>query len=389
MNYISARIPQLAGSLLANILSAPNGVQVTISQQDIMGWLQAYSEVVATQPISLNMVRPDYEGIKQQLQAVLATSDSWADLIQAGVGETLLEFVATIGTYAQLSIQRSLQESFLGTAKLQSSIYSATRMLGVHIDRNSPASVNVDLSCNSNIGTFIIPRYSQFSVNGVSFFNQDIIVFNSATSGTVVSVILYQGTIEIDAFTSNGSFYQRYEVGNADFAISNTNIVVFDQNYKEYDRYTGGMWDLTGNQYVFFENTTPNGNVELIFGNDVYGRSPSQSDTLNVVYANTLGAAGANISIGASVSINSLNDVVTERVRANSVANAENLRQSIIANVSGVSTSIGFYAGDAPGPNFYSACAILIKKSYGNAVRSLCHYFNISWSCRRSCSRAS
>ena len=178
MEYLSARIPLLAADILAHLRTKFGNLN-TISHDEIMLWLHEYASSIESKPVDLAFVRPDYESIKQQLQSRLIEKGSWKDLIQAGVGETLLEFIASIGAFSQLSIQRSLQESMLDTARLTSSVYTIARMLGVHINRKTPAKVEVTLTGD---GTYMqIPRYSQFEIAGVPYFNRTAITMTDRT----------------------------------------------------------------------------------------------------------------------------------------------------------------------------------------------------------------
>jgi hypothetical protein len=363
---LSADISALASNLSAQMLSVPAGTLISLG--DVEQWLQAYASINNTQPLSLPFVRPDFEGIKLQLQSKLAQLPSWQTLIQAGVGETILEFVATIGAYSQQAVMRAVQEAFPGSARLTSSIYSVTRLLGVHILRNTPASLTATLTYNNFMTdpTILIPSYSQFNVNGTPYFNRTAIVLNAGTP--TASVTLYQGTVGVYSVSATGLPFQRYEVGNGNFAISDTDVVVYDDAYNQYTAFFGGIWNVAGAAQVFFTNTTPNGNVEVQFGNGIYGAQPELNRTLNIVYASTLGSAGDTSVTGVPITLQTLNTVVPDAVRSSSQSNTTSLMNRMLNGVTGTTTTQADNGGDSNSQDFYRVLCPHLYSAFNRMV---------------------
>jgi hypothetical protein len=263
---------------------------------------------------------------------------------------------------------RALQENFPGSARLTSSIYSVTRLLGVHILRKVPASVPVTLTYNNFAidPTVMIPRYSQFNINGIPYFNRDTIVIN--TVSPTANVTLYQGMVNIFAATSSGMPFQRFEVGNADFGCSDQDVVVFDDSYNQYNPFSDGIWNAPSSAKVFFENTTPNGNVELQFGNGIYGAQPALNKTLNIIYVITLGSSGNNSVSGLNVSLTNLNSVVPDAIRSSIQGNAAALTNRIVAGVTGTTTDISDNGADENDQDFYRVLSPHLYSSFGRTV---------------------
>lgn len=143
-------------------------------------------------PIKLSTIKPDFPSLLMQLQLYLQAKGTWSDLQTSGTGQTLLELMAAVGAFNQFAIESAVRETALTTAMRDSSIYAITRMLGVRIHRKSPASVEVDLRREGIATTDMIAVFTQFDVNGLSFFNRYPIMFvqgyNQATER------LYYGT---------------------------------------------------------------------------------------------------------------------------------------------------------------------------------------------------
>lgn len=246
-------------------------------------------------------------------------------------------------------------------------------MLGVHITRKQPAQVQATLTVTGNEYAYI-PRMSQFSVGGVPFFNRAGIVFTPGTQTQLVT--LYQGTVLVETLTGTGRAFQVLEVGSNDYTIADQDILVVNDSYLEYVRKTDGLWHYEGQQYVFYENTTPNGNVEVRFGNNLFGRSPLLNEQLNVVYAVTLGAEANTSQAGLAVSITQINDVVPDRIRGNSEQEVEDEIARVTAITSGNTVSAVINGDSERDKDFYRTLAPFIYSSRGRNVTRTDYYAN-------------
>lgn len=374
--YISADITSLAKQLAVDIVnqlvaSVPS-IESKLTVDDLTNILQNYVENNYGSVNELSFLRPDFEGIKLQLISILREKGSWKDIIQAGVGETLIEFIATIAAYSQGAIQRALQENMLDTARLKSSIYTITRMLGVHIGRKVPSSTLTRLTCEADNKNMRVPKYSQFSINGLNFYNRDDIVFTPQHTST--DVVLYEGTVNITAYTSSGRPFQSFEIGGDDFMVADVDITCIDSNFTEYKRVTNGLWHYGASDKVFYENTTPNGNVECRFGNGVYGAIPTVDTTLNFVYTTTSGSYNDTTRTQLAVTLLAVNDTVASRIRRSTTSDELSERNRVTASVRGYTLEPISGGGDEEDEEFYRALAPFIRRADGRAVTRMDHY---------------
>lgn len=353
--YISTEIPGLA-TVLGAKLSEIAGI--TIPFETLVQLLSDYETETEEFKLELSKTRPDYESIKAQFQARLRQKDSWRDLIQAGVGETILEFVASIGDYGQTSILRAYQETSFD-ARLTSSVYTITRILGVHIERKIPAKTTVKLwgDTADSLGDLAIPSMSQLNVGGIPFFNRKTIVFNNNTEDDPLEVELYQGSVAIENFLSFGTPYQSIELGQNDYRVSDIDVYCYVDGTDPYKAITDGLWHYNKNQKVFFQNTTPNGNVEVLLGNNVFGKIPENGRTLNFIYALTDGAAANTTQTGKTVSLIDINDLVPDRIRNNNPDVVEAQIAQLKSNLQGITTTAIYDGGDERDAEFYKAVA--------------------------------
>jgi hypothetical protein len=364
--YVSADTVKLADFLMSSISGITTASGIT--KQNLISWLSSFMEANEKIFLELSTTRPDFESIKQQFISRLLQKDTWKDVIQSGGGETILEFVAAIGSLGQAGIVVASQETNLDDAILTSSVYVLMRMLGVHIRRKIPAKTLVILT-NSENNALVIPRLSQFSINGIFFFNREPIIFNIGTP--TVTTTLYQGQILTDSYLSSGMPYQRYELGQNQFDVADTDVYCFTPAGEEWIRVENGLWNYSANDRIFYENTTPEGNVEILIGNNMYGATPLVNTILNYVYITTNGMESNSNAVGLSVSVVAPNQITPDRIRrANDVATQ--IEVTRVATVVTGSTIGPIEEGDngkdrdhyrAVGPFLFSAKKGMIRKN--------------------------
>ena len=282
-----------------NLVSNNNSLNVQAS--DISGWIDSYLAGLTSNYTPLSQVNPDFEQILLQLMQTLGNDSAWMDILTSGTGQAILRYIASMGTMVSFAQERGVQESMLGSARLTSSIYAATNMLGARIVRKTPANVSVSLTYSSN--SFLeIPPYTQFTIGGISFFNRNSIIFNIGSTAAVPA-ILYQGDILVDNYTSNGQDWFTIEIGQNDYTVSDTDVVVVVDTTL-YTRVTDGLYKYKSTDNVWNDKTTPEGNVEIQFGNGEYGFEPSVNSNIQVTYVRTLGdtanyaVSSQNVSCG-------------------------------------------------------------------------------------------
>jgi hypothetical protein len=277
------------------------------SESQVAELISSYMATKSARSVPLDLVKPDFELILLQLQQqILNYPDTWTDVITAASGSALLRSIAAGITFNQHSLERALRERFPHTARLPSSQFAIARMLGNHVQRRVPAQVAVSLY-NGTQATVSLPKYSQVTINDTPFFNR--VALSVAPGHTLNGVLMYEGTIVQESFVASGREFMRLEVGNGDFAISNTDVMCVI-NGEEYVRSEGGPWEMgdgaTGDGKAFLEKTLSNGSVEIQFGNGVYGSVPPTGSSVVVTYARTNGASANSSRVNLPVTYGSL-----------------------------------------------------------------------------------
>lgn len=240
---------------------------------------------------------PDFEQIFENVQKDLITSSmtpssgAWNELLPTATGTFFLRSLASAVADQQFSLERAQHEAFWDTARRPTSIYAMCRMQGVHIDRIQPASVGVTLTRTIDVATTTlkIPAYTSFQVGPAYYFNRSDIVF--PLGGDTVNVTLYQGLMVTETKVSDGSPFQKFIIGRPDFTTSDADLyatVVYSVGSTStsavYKKVTDGLWNYGMKDNVFYENTTPDGRVQVQFGNGVYGVVPPAGSLITFSY---------------------------------------------------------------------------------------------------------
>lgn len=367
--YIGAETVILANYLTDRVAAQLGTTQ--IEQQHFINWLNAYVYDNTKPVVELSGTRPSFEGLKQQFHAILSQRDAWKDVIQAAGGQTILDFITAVGALGQGGIVTALQENNTDGAALTSSIYTLMRMLGVHIRRKIPAYVDVEFQ-NLTQDNVYIPRLSQFVSNGIGLFNRDPIIVNNGVAS--VTVRLFVGGITMETYTSNGSPYQIFELGNNDYTISDTDLTCYLEDGRQWRRVEDGLWKYSATDRVFFENTSPDGNVEIRFGNNVYGAIPPANSTLQFVYAKTPGNVNNTSDSGRAVELVALNEWVPDRIKRLTEAESAAYTTNMLNNFRGQTRS-GINGGSLErDKEHYRAVGPFLNSGRKGMIRRSDHY---------------
>lgn len=235
---------------------------------------------------TLSTVTPDYNGIRQQLQSQLGTKGAWTDQVVSSTGQTLIDFMASIGAFDQFSIESAVQEQFFDTQKFESSIFAKARTLGVRLARRIPGGVDVEIVRDAQNPVEYVPAYTQFECGGKKLFNREALILTQDVTRTR----LYQGEVKAITTKGLGSPFQRFIVTERNFVVSDVDtLVLLDGAQIEVTK--KGLWHYA-EKPVVQDLTTREGQLVLNFGNDYYGTLPPVGSVVAIRYVITEGADG-------------------------------------------------------------------------------------------------
>lgn len=260
-------------------------------------------------PSNIKIAELDYDQILANLVAFMKTDTAFADYDFAGSGLRLLSRVlAYVIFYQNYYLSAAVNESFLDTAQLRTSVASHARMLGydIHGTLSARFYANTYLVINNSTAASVtLPRNTRFQLqsnSAIAFYN---IVDVECTRNT--STYLYEAT-DVELVEGTPLDYrfvvdtlnptQRFIIPNAN--IDYTTISVSVQTASNNATITAFA---RANDYLIIEATDPvffvqesyDGYPELKFGNGVVGKALEDGNIIIASYYINHGADGNNI----------------------------------------------------------------------------------------------
>ena len=255
----------------------------------------------------------DFTAIKNNLKVFLSQQDEFTDYnFEASGLSSVLDVLAYNTHYNGLIANFALNESYLGTAQLRSSLVSLAEGIGYIPDSMNASQGIVNLSLNleslTNRPTVVtLASGVKFDavVDGTSyvFQTQEEIKardngsgsYSFTTADNVADIKVFEGTsttktFNITAQTENAAYIIPDEKIDIDTAIvrsfetpSSTAFTTFTDLRK--------ATSLTSSSTVYILKETPKGEYEITFGNKtVLGRSPVAGNKVTVEYLSVSGA---------------------------------------------------------------------------------------------------
>jgi hypothetical protein len=241
---------------------------------------------MATQPI--NYVDYDFDRLVSQLTDRLKASDTWKDTYRSSTGQMLIELYAYIGNLVLYYVERRAEESYLDTAQLRSSVINLVRLINYNPTRKiSAIGVLTFTMATAKAAKVIIPQYTLCkSSSGIKYLTSDGAILLPGQLTATISAI--QGELIGSNFSSTGIVNQSYNI--PDDSVENTHLSVY---------VNGEIWTLvstftsyTATSKVYRVRTELDGTITILFGDNVFGKSPSLGDVILYSYIRSEGVNG-------------------------------------------------------------------------------------------------
>lgn len=255
----------------------------------------------------------DFATIKNKLKTFLAQQPEFADYNFEGAGlSNILDVLAWNTHFNGLIANFALNESFLSTAQLRSSVVGLADALG-YVPRSKTAAVaNLNLSIvNTTPGRSVsvtLPANTVFSasVDGVAYqfqtmdpytaFDNGVGVYNFQTADGSFSIPVKEGRLRTKTFIVGESTSERtiYVIPDTNVDKETINVKVFESSSSSvFTTYTSlrKAIQVTAESTFYDLAEAPNGYWELHFSDGITtGRSPVAGNKIVVTYLSTSGA---------------------------------------------------------------------------------------------------
>jgi len=262
----------------------------------------------------LQVTELDFDDIKTNLKTYMKNQTEFSDYNFEGSGiSALLDVLAYNTHYLGMNANMAINEAYLDTATLRSSVVSHAKTLG-YTPRSARAPVaNIDVTINNSTLTSItIDKGTKFTtqIDGTTYafvVNEDRTTTPTAGVLRFANLPIYEGTLVTAKYTvDNNNLEKRYIItdNRADTTTLKVSVQTSASNLTT-STYTlaTDISQVTATSNVYFLQEIEDGRFEVYFGDDVVGRKPSDGNIiiLEYVVTNKTAANGASTFSGTSV----------------------------------------------------------------------------------------
>ena len=237
----------------------------------------------------------NFDQIKDNLQAYLSSQSEFQDYDFESSGmQTIIQLLAYNTYYNSIYTNFVSNEMFLDSALIRNNVVSRAKMLGFTPSsaRGAKATLSVTVNPAGTPDSVVVPANTQFTstVDGVSYIFQSInsTTFERSDSGTYTSsMVIREGDPVQESYTVSSVAPVRYLLNNdnADTtslkvrvqeSVSNTAVRVY--------RLATDLSLVNGNSAVYFLQENNDGAFEVIFGDNVLSKKPSDGNIVKLNY---------------------------------------------------------------------------------------------------------
>ena len=269
----------------------------------------------------INSSELDFDNIKTNLVAYMkATDTTFNDYNYEGSAmSTIIDVLAYVTHINSMNANFALNETFLDTSQLRSSVVSHAKLLGYTPRSISPSTAVINMTMNydatatplwNHDGTntplpLSMPRGTKFSTNidGVTYpmFASDTTTINFDSGWNFSNIKLEQGTLASINYTYQNNVFESYVIPATNVNTAAIKVTVTDSQStsasKVYSINTNVV-NLDGTSEIYFLEEGRDGYYEIKFGDNIIGKRPGNGNTITIEYATI--PSGANVN-GATV----------------------------------------------------------------------------------------
>ena len=275
---------------------------------------------------SIDLVGLDFQTIKTNLKTYLKNNSAFKDVDFEGSNINTLVDLLSYNTYLNSFYTNMVaSEMFIDTAQLRDSVISHAKSLNYTPRSFVSATAEIGLTVTPSAPTtnIVIPKGTTFTSrvgsNTYTFSTSSNEVINTSNNGVfTANIMLYEGTYIADSFTMNYSnTSQRFVLSNPTIDTGSVSVTVIEDGGSSTLSYTKTetLIGLTSLTKAYFVEAAENQQYEVRFGDNVFGRKPSDGSVIVVEYRTSSGELpnGAstflndgNIDTHANVSISTI-----------------------------------------------------------------------------------
>ena len=257
----------------------------------------------------INASELDFDQIKTNLVAYMkATDTTFNDYNYDGSAmSTIIDVLAYVTHINSMNANFALNETFLDTSQLRSSVVSHAKLLGYTPRSIAPSVAYIDMTMAKGTATplwnhdgsntplpLTMTRGTKFStsIDGVTYpmFASDTTTINyNETDGWKFSNIkIEQGTLASINYTYQNNTFESYIIPANNVNTASIKVTVTDSSATDASKVYAlntNMVTLDGTSEVYFLEEGRDGYYEVKFGDNIIGKRPGNGNTITIEYA--------------------------------------------------------------------------------------------------------
>jgi len=340
----------------------------------------------------------DFTTIKNNLKLSLKNNTEFADYNYEGSGlSNLLDVLAYNTHYNALIANMALNESYLTTAQLRSSVVSLAEAIGYMPASKTASTATINISINTgNLAgrpSFLsLPRGTKFNTT------VDDIAYTFETVGTITAqddgngLYIFKDTLGLDAITikegtnitktfivSENSVDSVYVIPDKDIDTTTAFVSVFaDLSTTTFSTFTDlkEADTIDDQSKVYILRETPNGFYELSFGDGfTLGKAPEAGNKIVVEYLSTTGP-----DANGAIAFTPLNQISVPNAAGNTSFNlsvttvTKSVSGSVEESIASIRKNAPFSYASQNRMVTASDYATLVKRNFGYLIKDIQAY---------------
>ena len=270
----------------------------------------------------INASELDFDNIKTNLiNYMKATDTTFNDYnFEGSAMNTIIDVLAYVTHVNSMNANFALNETFLDTSQLRSSVVSHAKLLGYTPRSIAPSVAYVDMVMAKGNATpfwnhdgtntplpLTLTRGTKFStsIDGVTYpmFASDTttINYNSTDGWKFSNIKIEQGTLSNINYTYQNNTFESYIIPANNVNTDAIKVTVTDSsstNAAKVYAINTNMVTLDGTSEVYFLEEGRDGYYEIKFGDNIIGKRPGNGNSISIEYATIV--SGTNVN-GATV----------------------------------------------------------------------------------------
>lgn len=244
----------------------------------------------------------DFNNIRNSIADYLRNRGEFTDYNFEGAGLSAILDVLALNTHFQtLAANFSLNESFLDSAQLRSSVVSRAKPLNYFPRTRVSARAEIDVSITgaTATGDVVLPKYTRFTSSidnqTYTFYTLDDYITNSENSYIFRNVSIFEGRLLTKRFVvdSPSDTYPIYVVPDSNLFSDSMSVIVREglgSNNSAAYRLPVSVNDFRSNQAIYILSESSTGYYEITFGDGIIGLPPSEGSIIEIKYLSSAGA---------------------------------------------------------------------------------------------------